>query len=194
MDPSVFRETQPQIIMPEGYETGRGKFEFALGYIGCAVIGGFGTGCARGTLGELGNPHNRALVIVLIVKNVKHSFFRLGTRGTLACWIQQWNMEADMRRQLEPRCSFTRSLKWPWKWFEPTICWIPLWPVLLRVHSTGDCHTARKLAELGLWPGSDWSLCGICVRGTAEESFARFYICLNFVFIANFYFWRIFEW
>ncbi|KAI3420316.1 hypothetical protein GPALN_003626 [Globodera pallida] len=61
MDPSIFRESQPQIIMPEGYEAGRGKFEFALGYIGCSVIGGFGVGSMRGMLGEFGNPHNKAL-------------------------------------------------------------------------------------------------------------------------------------
>jgi hypothetical protein len=63
MDPSIFRQTQPQIILPEGYESGRGKFEFYMGYIGCAVGGGYFTGLFRGAFGEFGNPQTKQLLL-----------------------------------------------------------------------------------------------------------------------------------
>ena len=62
MDPSIFRTTQPQYIMPEGNEHGKGKFEFALSHIGWAVGSGFFVGCARGFIPELFNPETRQLV------------------------------------------------------------------------------------------------------------------------------------
>lgn len=62
MDPTIFRTTQPQYIMPEGNEHGKGKFEFALSHIGWAVGSGFFVGCARGFIPELFNPETRQLV------------------------------------------------------------------------------------------------------------------------------------
>lgn len=62
LDPSIFRESQPKIILPEGYEGGRGKFEFYMGYIGCAVGGAFFTGYLRGTIGEFFNPQTQKLI------------------------------------------------------------------------------------------------------------------------------------
>ncbi|KAI1701084.1 hypothetical protein DdX_16314 [Ditylenchus destructor] len=53
MDPSIFKESQPQYIMPEPGSTGRGKFEHSFGNIGGAVLGGFGVGCARGFSGDV---------------------------------------------------------------------------------------------------------------------------------------------
>uniref|UniRef100_A0A7E4UZJ4 Mitochondrial import inner membrane translocase subunit TIM23 n=1 Tax=Panagrellus redivivus TaxID=6233 RepID=A0A7E4UZJ4_PANRE len=61
MDPSIFRASQPQYIMPEGNEHGKGKFEFMLGHIGWAVGGGFFVGCARGFVPELFNKDTRQL-------------------------------------------------------------------------------------------------------------------------------------
>ncbi|KAI6208118.1 hypothetical protein M3Y96_00081000 [Aphelenchoides besseyi] len=52
MDPSIFKSSQPEYIMPEGNEHGKGKFEFALGHIGWAVASGFGAGCLRGFRGR----------------------------------------------------------------------------------------------------------------------------------------------
>ena len=62
MDPSIFKSSQPEYIMPEGNEHGKGKFEFALGHIGWAVATGFGVGCVRGFVPELMNPETRQLV------------------------------------------------------------------------------------------------------------------------------------
>jgi hypothetical protein len=62
MDPSAFAKATPQIIMPEGYEQGRGKFEMALGFIGAGVGAGYATGCSRGFLFELANPETKKLV------------------------------------------------------------------------------------------------------------------------------------
>ncbi|KAF7634096.1 hypothetical protein Mgra_00006516 [Meloidogyne graminicola] len=64
LDPSIFRNSQPQIILPEGYESGRGKFEFYMGYIGCAVGGAFLAGSLRGAFGELNNPMTKNLLSV----------------------------------------------------------------------------------------------------------------------------------
>uniref|UniRef100_A0A914PI10 Mitochondrial import inner membrane translocase subunit TIM23 n=1 Tax=Panagrolaimus davidi TaxID=227884 RepID=A0A914PI10_9BILA len=77
MDPSIFRTTSPQYIMPEGNEHGKGKFEFALGHIGWAVGGGFFAGCARGFIPELFNPDTRQLrgkpwMTRLVNATVKH--------------------------------------------------------------------------------------------------------------------------
>lgn len=66
MDPSMFRDSQPEYIMPEGNEHGKGKFEFALGHIGWAVAGGFAAGCLRGFVPELLNPDTRQLVSGLL--------------------------------------------------------------------------------------------------------------------------------
>ncbi|CAK5090684.1 unnamed protein product [Meloidogyne enterolobii] len=63
LDPAIFRESQPQIILPEGYESGRGKFEFYMGYIGCAVGSAFFVGSMRGAFGELNNPLTKNLLI-----------------------------------------------------------------------------------------------------------------------------------
>uniref|UniRef100_A0A914L923 Mitochondrial import inner membrane translocase subunit Tim23 n=1 Tax=Meloidogyne incognita TaxID=6306 RepID=A0A914L923_MELIC len=63
LDPAIFRESQPQIILPEGYESGRGKFEFYMGYIGCAVGSAFFVGSMRGAFGELNNPLTQNLLI-----------------------------------------------------------------------------------------------------------------------------------
>ena len=75
MDPSIFANSQPQYIMPDGGTTGflsfifltlvfpgKGKFEFALGHIGWGVGGGFAVGSIRGCLGEMINPETRKLV------------------------------------------------------------------------------------------------------------------------------------
>jgi hypothetical protein len=62
MDPSVFRNSQPQYIMPEGNEHGRGKFELVLGHIGTVIGAGFAVGCSRGLIGEVMNPDTRKLV------------------------------------------------------------------------------------------------------------------------------------
>jgi hypothetical protein len=62
MDPSIFKSTQPEYIMPEGNVHGKGKFEFALSHIGWAVASGFGVGCARGFFPELVNPDTHQLV------------------------------------------------------------------------------------------------------------------------------------
>lgn len=62
MDPSVFRNSQPQYIMPEGAEHGKGKFEFALSHIGWAVGTGFAFGAVRGLSGELINAETKRLV------------------------------------------------------------------------------------------------------------------------------------
>lgn len=67
MDPKIFQSSQPQYILPEGHEQGRGMFEFALGHIGCAVGGGFFVGCARGFAGELFNQDTRRLVSFCVV-------------------------------------------------------------------------------------------------------------------------------
>ncbi|KAI6192742.1 hypothetical protein M3Y94_01320900 [Aphelenchoides besseyi] len=61
MDPSIFKASQPEYIMPEGNEHGKGKFEFALGHIGWAVASGFGAGCLRGFVPELMNAETRQL-------------------------------------------------------------------------------------------------------------------------------------
>ncbi|MFH4981212.1 hypothetical protein AB6A40_007921 [Gnathostoma spinigerum] len=61
IDPSVFKQSAPQYIMPDGGTTGKGKFEFALGHIGWAVGVGFFIGCARGFIPELFNPDTRML-------------------------------------------------------------------------------------------------------------------------------------
>ncbi|KAI6232950.1 hypothetical protein M3Y99_00955000 [Aphelenchoides fujianensis] len=61
MDPSIFKSSQPEYIMPEGNEHGKGGLEFALGHIGWAVAGGFGVGCLRGFVPELLNAETRQL-------------------------------------------------------------------------------------------------------------------------------------
>jgi import inner membrane translocase subunit TIM23 len=61
MDPSIFKTPQPQYIMPEGNEHGKGKFEFAMGHIGWAIGTGFAVGCVRGFVPELFNPDTRQL-------------------------------------------------------------------------------------------------------------------------------------
>lgn len=75
MDPAIFRESQPQIILPEGYESGRGKFEFYMGYIGCAVGSAFFVGSMRGAFGELNNPLTQNLLInTKVWNNLKNIF------------------------------------------------------------------------------------------------------------------------
>uniref|UniRef100_A0A9J2P199 Mitochondrial import inner membrane translocase subunit TIM23 n=2 Tax=Ascaris TaxID=6251 RepID=A0A9J2P199_ASCLU len=61
MDPSIFRQSAPQYIMPDGGNTGKGKFEFALGHIGWAVGGGYAVGAVRGFIPEFFNPDTRQL-------------------------------------------------------------------------------------------------------------------------------------
>uniref|UniRef100_A0A914RLB3 Uncharacterized protein n=1 Tax=Parascaris equorum TaxID=6256 RepID=A0A914RLB3_PAREQ len=48
--------------MPDGGNTGKGKFEFALGHIGWAVGGGYAVGAVRGFIPEFFNPDTRQLV------------------------------------------------------------------------------------------------------------------------------------
>ncbi|KAK0424365.1 hypothetical protein QR680_008638 [Steinernema hermaphroditum] len=62
IDPSIFRNAQPQYVTLEGGEHGRtGMFEFVLGHVGAAVGTGFFTGCSRGFFSELANPETRQL-------------------------------------------------------------------------------------------------------------------------------------
>uniref|UniRef100_A0A0N5AWJ6 Mitochondrial import inner membrane translocase subunit TIM23 n=1 Tax=Syphacia muris TaxID=451379 RepID=A0A0N5AWJ6_9BILA len=77
MDPSIFRESTPQYILPDGGTTGKGKFEFALGNIGWAVAGGYAVGVARGFIPEFFNPDTRQLrgkswVTRVVNATVKH--------------------------------------------------------------------------------------------------------------------------
>uniref|UniRef100_A0A914URZ2 Mitochondrial import inner membrane translocase subunit TIM23 n=1 Tax=Plectus sambesii TaxID=2011161 RepID=A0A914URZ2_9BILA len=53
VDPSIFRTSEPQYILPEGASPKRGRLELAFGQIGGAVGGGYLLGMARGTLPEL---------------------------------------------------------------------------------------------------------------------------------------------
>lgn len=63
MDPSIFKNSQPQYILPEGAEPGTGKrLEHYLGQIGWGVGGGFAVGSVRGFFPELFNPETRQLV------------------------------------------------------------------------------------------------------------------------------------
>ncbi|KAH7694935.1 CBR-APG-1 protein, partial [Aphelenchoides avenae] len=61
MDPTIFKASSPEYIMPEGNEHGKGKFEFALGHIGWAVGSGFAVGSVRGSVPEIFNPETRHL-------------------------------------------------------------------------------------------------------------------------------------
>lgn len=58
MDPSVFRESTPQYIVPG---ESKGELEFAMGRIGWAVLGAYALGSVRGILPELRNPDTRQL-------------------------------------------------------------------------------------------------------------------------------------
>lgn len=53
VDPSIFRNSEPQYILPEGASPKRGRLELAFGQIGGAVGGGYLLGMVRGTLPEL---------------------------------------------------------------------------------------------------------------------------------------------
>jgi len=59
MDPSIFRQSEPQYLLPDG--GGKSMYEFAFGRIGYAVVGGFIAGSVRGGVPELFNSNTRQL-------------------------------------------------------------------------------------------------------------------------------------
>ncbi|CAJ0578404.1 unnamed protein product, partial [Mesorhabditis spiculigera] len=100
IDPGMFANTQPQYIMPDGGTTGKGKFEFALGYIGWAVGSGYFVGCARGAIPEFFNSETRALagrpwMTRMVNATVKHGSGYAQPAGTVVFMYSA--MEIAMR-------------------------------------------------------------------------------------------------
>ncbi|VDM97851.1 unnamed protein product [Thelazia callipaeda] len=94
MDPSVFRESTPQYIVPG--ET-KGELEFAMGRIGWAVLAGYGLGCLRGLLPELRNPVTRQLpfkpfMTRLMNSSVKHGSGFAHPAGSIVFMFSVANM------------------------------------------------------------------------------------------------------
>ncbi|CAG9539173.1 unnamed protein product [Cercopithifilaria johnstoni] len=83
MDPAVFRESTPQVVMVLRIfmyiipGESKGELEFAMGRIGWAVLSGYALGSLRGILPELRNPNTRQLpfkpfMTRLMNSSVKH--------------------------------------------------------------------------------------------------------------------------
>uniref|UniRef100_A0AC35U8U1 Mitochondrial import inner membrane translocase subunit TIM23 n=1 Tax=Rhabditophanes sp. KR3021 TaxID=114890 RepID=A0AC35U8U1_9BILA len=62
IDRSIFKNSEPDYLYHEGSDhKSKGKFEFALGYIGWSLGGAFAVGCGRGAIGELMNKETQKL-------------------------------------------------------------------------------------------------------------------------------------